>query len=52
MGFVSVFEQIMESVPSTERAKVFDAYITALGELHTSPDSCILQYFFGGMNML
>lgn len=32
MGFVSVFEQIMESVPSTERVKVFDAYINALGE--------------------
>lgn len=31
MGFVSVFEQIMESVPSAERAKVFDAYIMALG---------------------
>ncbi|MEW5300576.1 MAG: hypothetical protein WDW38_009205 [Sanguina aurantia] len=32
MGFVSVFEQIMESVPSAERTKVFDAYIMALGE--------------------
>lgn len=32
LGVVSVFEQIMESVSEDERTKIFNAYITALGE--------------------
>jgi hypothetical protein len=32
LGFVSVFDQILDSFDAAERAAVFDAYITALGE--------------------
>eukprot|EP00195_Chlamydomonas_chlamydogama_P010548 CAMPEP_0202900416 /NCGR_PEP_ID=MMETSP1392-20130828/11552_1 /ASSEMBLY_ACC=CAM_ASM_000868 /TAXON_ID=225041 /ORGANISM="Chlamydomonas chlamydogama, Strain SAG 11-48b" /LENGTH=268 /DNA_ID=CAMNT_0049586799 /DNA_START=53 /DNA_END=859 /DNA_ORIENTATION=+ len=32
LGCVSVFEQILESMNADERAKIFSAYITALGE--------------------
>ncbi len=32
LGFVSVYEQILESLPEAERAAIFTAYITALGE--------------------
>lgn len=32
LGFVSVFDQILDSFDAGERAKVFDAYVTALGE--------------------
>lgn len=36
LGFVSVFEQIMESIDAEERKKIFNAYITALNE---NPDT-------------
>jgi hypothetical protein len=32
LGFVSVFDQVLDSFDQAERAKVFDAYISALGE--------------------
>lgn len=32
LGFVSVFEQILEGLPTDERKKIFDAYLQALGE--------------------
>lgn len=32
LGFVSVFDQIMDSFDQEEKAKVFDAYVTSLGE--------------------
>lgn len=32
LGFVSVFEQIMEAIPENERNLIFDAYIRALQE--------------------
>ncbi|KXZ51189.1 hypothetical protein GPECTOR_13g676 [Gonium pectorale] len=32
LGFVSVYEQILESLPEEERAAIFKAYVNALGE--------------------
>lgn len=32
LGFVSVFDQILDSFDQGEKAKVFDAYVQALGE--------------------
>lgn len=32
LGFVSVFDQIMEGLDEGERAKVWNAYVGALGE--------------------
>ena len=32
LGFVSVYDQIMEGMPSEERAKIFAAYLSSLGE--------------------
>jgi hypothetical protein len=32
LGFVSVFDQILDSFEQGERSKVFEAYISALGE--------------------
>ncbi|GFR43072.1 hypothetical protein Agub_g4079 [Astrephomene gubernaculifera] len=32
LGFVSVYEQILESLPESERSAIFSAYVTALGE--------------------
>lgn len=32
LGFVSVFDQILESLPEEERTKIFAAYVSALGE--------------------
>lgn len=32
LGFVSVFEQVLESLPDAERAAIFSAYVKSLGE--------------------
>jgi hypothetical protein len=32
LGFVSVYDQIMEGMPAEERAKIFKAYLASLGE--------------------
>lgn len=32
LGFVSVFDQIMDAFDPEEKAKVFNAYVAALGE--------------------
>jgi hypothetical protein len=32
LGFVSVYDQILEALPSDERDKIFTAYLAALGE--------------------
>ncbi|KAG2498383.1 hypothetical protein HYH03_003642 [Edaphochlamys debaryana] len=32
LGFVSVYEQILESLPESERAAIFTSYVNALGE--------------------
>jgi hypothetical protein len=32
LGFVSVYDQILESLPEAERSGIFSAYIDALGE--------------------
>jgi hypothetical protein len=32
LGVVSVFEQVLESLPSEERSEIFNAYVRSIGE--------------------